>query len=80
MSSIYKVGRPNVLIKNVLIKNADDLFEWFKALGSTPVYVSTMVRREWLLEHRNLLINGSFYNIQFEDQKGGVWLASLVKE
>lgn len=86
----------NVGMPDIEILNSDELKAWFVDQYQRtpaevkyndlwfnrckPVYVSSNVRREYLLQHKNILIGGRFYTVDFEDMKGGVWKATLVKD
>ena len=40
-------------------------------------FVSTVVRRSWMLNHERTIIDGKVYDIIFSNRGGGVWEASL---
>lgn len=83
----------NIGNSDIEILNVDELKDWFfQQYQATPaefrsnpceycrpIYVSTGVRRDYLLQHKNILLGGRFYTIEFENMRGGVWKASLIK-
>lgn len=68
------------------IQTVDDLREFFHIVKNPTInkktirdtcYVSSHIRKYWMLNHNRITINGRVYNIEFKDLKGGVWEASL---
>lgn len=63
-----------------MIQTITKLKAWFRD-DKSPVpefFVSTKLRREWLLEHETLIMGGQMRHLKFTNQGGGVWLAQLV--
>jgi hypothetical protein len=64
------------------IQSVEDLKQFFfenrNYTNTANCYVSTNIRREWMLNHEVTIINGRVYNINFKNLKGGVWQASLA--
>jgi len=68
---------------DIEIKNTGELKEFFRSNRkdeNAQIYVSTKIRREWMLGHLRTIINGKVSDINFENKGGGVWLASLSKQ
>ncbi len=74
---------------DAMLKNGDELIEWFLALASDPraeskwhkgVCVSAKIRREILTCGRQgkLIVRGNVRAIQFENLGGGVYRAYLI--
>lgn len=68
------------------IKNAEELIEIFTNYikfkkGRSTIFVTADIRKEILVSEKqgNVVANGKFYKINFTDQSGGVWLASMHK-
>lgn len=63
------------------IDGTDELADFFvhsKLPEVGAVYVSGLVRAQWLLNHRTVTIKGHVRDIQFANKSGGVWEARLV--
>ena len=69
------------MLTNIEIQNINDLRDFFHSTlkdKKAQVYVSTKIRREWMLKHLRIIIQGKVYNIKFKNKGGGVWAASLA--
>ena len=40
-------------------------------------YIPEKLRRDWLLNHSQLIIQGQVQDLEFQDMKGGVWRATI---
>jgi hypothetical protein len=62
-----------------MIENTEQLKKFFvssKAPLADGVYVSTAIRREWMLNHEKVIIKGVVYSLKFTNIGGGVWQAN----
>lgn len=68
--------------KKMKIESVGDLKEFFRAnkhLSAVQCFVSTKVRRTWILDHEKTIQRGSICDVEFKNMGGGVWQAHLVK-
>ena len=63
-----------------MIQTIAELKAWFRdsKVPHPEFFVSTKLRREWLLEHETLIMGGQMRQLKFTNQGGGVWLVQLV--
>lgn len=75
-------------INDFKIETAKELGCFFKDCGDfdyiasgtsekNTCFVSTSVRRDWILNHQKVTVNGRVYDVEFIDQTGGVYLARI---
>ena len=69
-----------------MIKSTFELTEIFfdhnqrgKDIETLVTYVSTAIRRDWMLNLKRIIINGKVRDFEFKDLKGGVWEVRLAK-
>lgn len=67
----------NIKPRDFCILSIKELREWFH-LSEEMIYVSSKIRKEWMINHYTLIKNGKVYDIDFTDKGGGVWLAQLI--
>jgi len=63
-----------------MIENAEQLKQFFIKSdhpNCDGVYVSTAVRKQWMLNHTTVTIKGTVRTIKFINKGGGVWQANL---
>lgn len=63
-----------------MIENVEQLKQLFIKSDYPNVdgaYVSTAVRREWMLNHATVIIKGTVRSVKFTNKGGGVWQANL---
>lgn len=62
-----------------LILKPDELREFFHNCGvKANVYVSTQIRKAWMLSGESIIIQGKVYRPKFLSVGGGVWNATLI--
>ena len=69
-------------IKLTMINTTDELKNYFfnsKDRLNDSIYVSTKLRKEWMLNRETTIQKGTVYNIDFVNKGGGVWEAKLNK-
>ena len=69
-----------------IIREPSDLGEYFRRVGvcdrdknANYVYVSTAIRKAWILSGERIIIKGVVYVPKFKNTQGGVWQTHLVK-
>ena len=63
-----------------MINTIDELKNYFfysKDRLNDSVYVSTKIRKEWMLNREKTIQKGTVYDIDFANKGGGVWKAKL---
>lgn len=67
-----------------IIKTPKDLWDYFQSVGPTDkdgkanyVFVSTAIRKAWLLSHKVIMISCTAYYPYFTNKEGGVWECHL---
>ncbi len=62
------------------VTNTNGLEDFFISHGcSKRLFVSSKLRKNWIIENRYVVRDGKHYEIRFIDKKGGVWEAYLLK-
>ena len=41
------------------------------------VFVSSKIRRDWILNHETVIVKGTRREVEFKNLRGGVWSAEL---
>ncbi len=62
------------------VADSHELQDYLRHNPAKVVYVSTKVRKNWLLRNEYVILNGKHYGIRFINCHGGVWTAALHKE
>ena len=68
----------NIKPRDFDIRSVEELREWFHQ-SEEPVFVSTKIRKDWMINHLTLIKGGMVYNIVFENSGGGVWKARMER-
>jgi hypothetical protein len=45
--------------------------------NTDTIFVSSKIRKDWLLNHETVIVKGTRREITFKNMKGGVWQAGL---
>ena len=62
------------------INSIEDLKEYFhhsRNCEDDHIFVSTAIRREWMLNSERTVVKGKVYDIKWTNMGGGVWKAQL---
>lgn len=62
------------------VANSHELQDYLKCNPAKTIFVSTQIRKNWLLRNDYVILKGKHYGIKFVNCQGGVWAAALHKE